>query len=213
MDEQVKNFITKDKEVAAETQNTAPTNDTKKEKRKSISKEELINLVKSLGAAIVVYFICFKILDSSGVNYFLSRVVGYGLGLLVFSYIGSVLTTPSELVKPIVKVMTLILLFSLAIHYLPESNLDSMFESDKNNEAPAISVTSETGTVYAVGGAWFTDARIPAGTEVTIEVTFNSVQKADKVYTPGIYHETVNDAGQLMFCGVSDNPATIKVTY
>ncbi len=75
--------------------------------------------------------------------------------------------------------------------------------------------SSESGTIRVVGEVWFANHIFTKGDKVKIIVEYNAVlMTGGRVFQPGVYkNEVVNDNGQIMFEGVSDNPSKVTVVY
>ena len=122
------------------------------------SQKEFLILVISAVVGIGIYFLGFSILRAQGINFFFSSILGFGFGLLALLYIDSVFKTDSEMAKPIIILMSILLLGSLAIHYLPDygkkspdkPNTESNGKSSINSKTLTITGTEEQSSQIAL---------------------------------------------------------------
>ena len=187
----------------AETANTA----TVITERKETWQDKAWNFIMTAGAALAAFFLSYWGLHHYISNVLVCNLVALVVALLVLSYVDSVLKTETKMAKPILILLAIIIIFRLAAYY---SEHPSVPEIDRS--VPQLS--SETGTTTHLGEVWFADKIFQGGDKIKIEVTYNSVKiREGKVLKPGIYNETAEHYGQMIFENISNAPSQVKVTY
>lgn len=172
------------------------------------NKSALLRLATSFALGCLVYWLGYYILSSNGVNFFLSNLIGYVIGLIFLAFVDSALKSKTEIGTAVTTLMTLILIICLSVHYLPG------YDFGKKKAPIHQSAFSETGTVRNVNEIWFTDKVFSSGAEVEIEVLYNEVVMTNVgQLNPGTYHKIIPGDGKLMFEGISSSPSRIKVSY
>lgn len=168
--------------------------------------EQVKIFVSSICLSAFVYWVSYSLLSRYGVSVLLSHLVGYALGLIFLSFLDSIFVSKLSMSKPVFILMTLILLFFLAINFLP-SNPEQQVEK-------TIVLSTESGTINKEGGVWFPDKIFEPGTEVSIEIEHQPVQiLGERIYMPGKYKIPVQGRGKIIFKGLVTAPCTIKVSY
>lgn len=171
--------------------------------------QPIIKLVLSFVSSAVVYLIAWGVLNYYGVSPFFSILVGYILGLMTLAYVDSALESKLDMSKPVFILMTLILFVFLSINYLPEYSKNFSVSSSVVKR-----VSSETGNLRSVGDIWFTDEVFKPGKMIRIEITYNNVRMVGgEIFSPGVYNFPTIGTGCLMFEGVIDKPAQVKISY
>ena len=159
-----------------------------------------------------------------------------GLSIYGLAFLGLGYFHPHYLLKAILAfVFTLIILFGVQISMgSPATRMQAailgavfivftitiLIGYNEDVEHGRIVITSsETGNLNSVGGIWFTDKVFSIGQTVKFEVLYNNVKmKGGRIFSPGVYTFPENGkgfqmGGCLMFEGMVDKPAQVKVIY
>lgn len=144
-------------------------------------------------------------------NYLLKAMFAFGIAVLFVWTLNKVMgNKPSRFEAPILATLIVAFLFTVLSGY--ETN-GSPFKSLYQSLPKEQNGFSETGTVKNVGDIWFTDKVFGPGVNVQIEVLYNKVlMVSGDTLAPGKYDEHTIGNGKLMFEGVIDAPAKVKIT-
>lgn len=174
------------------------------------------NLAITLIGSLTVYAVIFFSLNLwAGVSFGWSIFLGYAVGLAVFAYLDSVFKSTSENGWPIFLLMTIILIMSLAVHYLPDEKIDNSSVGSGNCDNIEIVVGPENGNVSHVGERWETINNFQAGQHVDVKISNGSVRlnKSNTLLKPGLYTIPILSDGSLVFRGISNTSVDIEVIY
>lgn len=172
-----------------------------------ITSDQWIDLGVCLVIPGLLYWGFAYMLMRNGVNFLLSNVIGCIMAMLLLAFLKTVLKTKSDLATPVQIIMLIWFVLVLSIHYLPDSQ--NLF-SGKND----VKTSQESVTLNKVDELWSPDKKFSTGANVRIEVVYHKVLmvSGDTLY-PGVYHRVADGNGKIVFKGVTNAPAKIKLTY
>lgn len=185
-----------------------------KDSTKKSRKLGLRNLAITLIGSFTVYAALFFGLSLwAEIPFGWSIFLGYAVGMVVFAYLDAVFKSTSENGWPIFLLMTIILVISLAVHYLSDENSGNTF-SDTDYSNVELVVKSENGIIKKVGQNWTTDKIFTAGSSALVKIRGAAVRMADgDLLSPSDYSIKVTENEPLSFTATENITTTIEVIY
>lgn len=167
----------------------------------------LMVFVAGTALGLIIYLLAVLSLKSFNVGYILGAVIALTIAILVIWAIDkSMGFKNSKMQAAVVMVLCVAFIFTILNGYKETPN--------KKDEAKMRTKTVEMVTLNSAGEVWFTDKVFKVGTEIQIEVTYNDVLMVNCYNLPvGVHRKIISHGGKLIFRGLVNNPAQIKITY
>jgi len=167
-------------------------------------KSGAINFFGGILVSLVAFIVSYCVLRNYEIHYVLVSVLSLVVAALAIkAWDKATGEVPTPMSGPVTNTLIAALIFSLLIGY----------QNHKNN-SPADDVYFESSTLHHVNEVWFTEKEFKAGSEATVEVSYNDVKLVDgKVLKPGKYKQPIYSDGKLSFIGTKEAPAKIKIIY
>lgn len=192
--------------------------ETKKDEKVLLNIKNFIVGLQILSLGIVIglalYGSIWWAVSSIGLHYALTAIVAAIFTLVLLFTYEKVVKVNVDKIQASIFLGILIFFLTVILNGYTKSNNDV-----NKNYNQIISTSSETGNLRSVGDIWFTDKVFNIGQTVKFEVLYNNVKMmGGKIFSPGVYTFPENGKGFmmkgcLMFEGVVDKPAQVKVTY
>ncbi len=179
-----------------------PATSTISEPLKKLSKGNFINLIVSFVLSLGAYWGAYSFLSGHGVNFLLSHIIGFILGLMILAYLDYFFKSEIKMGVPVFILMSIMFIGSLSIHYLP------MYDEYVKKQATEKSVVSPV----------LKDVLTFKGEEsLTSSIYLNVGQRCRVTISNPVYVKNVNtweelnpESGVTDFIVNSDGPLVFK---